>query len=426
MSLALAAKHLAAQGRNGDSLLVHMAPEELQGLNALAMAHGGGLTVNPHTGLVEAFKLRRALKRAVLPIRKRELQSAWKTTRNIAEKGAPVFIGAGLTALSGGTLSPLTAGMIVGGGQYARTGDINKGLMAGLSAYGGAGIAEGLAGAGAAGTSTTTPTATEAAAGWKGVPYSPPSPLAATPPPVVPTPAQFSQSVVPNLATAPASSITTGATPPPSMWDKIVSTGKDVGKFASENKMALGAAGLGLLGSRALGQQPQIDAPPPNQAYLRPYEYSPGYMGGVAPAGAGSDYAGERMWFQPTFNALPVQELAEGGAVELEKGGFVVPADVVSALGNGSSSAGLELLAKHIGARPIKGPGDGMSDSIPTSIEGSQKAAIARDEAYVPREKVQAVGGSKRLYEMMDRVRHQAHGKPSQQRKLSNPAKLVP
>jgi hypothetical protein len=45
---------LASRGRNGDSVLVHMAPEEVQGLQSLAVAHGGSLTVNPHTGALEA------------------------------------------------------------------------------------------------------------------------------------------------------------------------------------------------------------------------------------------------------------------------------------------------------------------------------------------------------------------------------------
>ena len=43
--------------------------------------------------------------------------------------------------------------------------------------------------------------------------------------------------------------------------------------------------------------------------------------------------------------------------------------------------------------RLLKGPGDGMSDSIRTSIEGKQKAAVAREEAYVPRENVKRAGG---------------------------------
>lgn len=121
-----------------------------------------------------------------------------------------------------------------------------------------------------------------------------------------------------------------------------------------------------------------------------------------------------------------IRPFKEGGATHLEHGGFVVPADVVSALGNGSSSAGLEILAKRLGAKPLQGPGDGMSDSIPATIGGVRRAAVARDEAYVPQQKVAQVGGSKKLYDMMDKVRHAAHGKPTQQRKLRNPSKLVP
>jgi len=121
-----------------------------------------------------------------------------------------------------------------------------------------------------------------------------------------------------------------------------------------------------------------------------------------------------------------VGRFAEGGSAGLENGGFVVPADVVSALGNGSSSAGLEVLAKKLGAKPIHGPGDGMSDSIPTSIEGKRRAAVARDEAYVPRAQVKQAGGADKLYKMMENVRKKAHGKPSQQRKLHKPDKLVP
>jgi hypothetical protein len=48
------AQGIAELGRNGDSMLVHMTPREVQGLQSLAMAHGGSLTVNPDTGLPEA------------------------------------------------------------------------------------------------------------------------------------------------------------------------------------------------------------------------------------------------------------------------------------------------------------------------------------------------------------------------------------
>jgi hypothetical protein len=108
----------------------------------------------------------------------------------------------------------------------------------------------------------------------------------------------------------------------------------------------------------------------------------------------------------------------------LKSGGFVIPADVVSALGNGSSSAGLEILSKKMGAQAFHGPGDGMSDSIPTTIEGKQKARVAREEAYLPPAQVKQAGGTKKLYAMLDRIRTNAHGKTSQQRQI-NPEKVL-
>jgi hypothetical protein len=131
MSLELAAQHLASRGRKGDTMLVHMAPQEVSGLQALAKAHGGTLTVNPDTGLPEANFLKRML---------------------------PMLIGAALTPLTGGLINPMTAGLLVGGVETARTGNLGKGLMAGLGAYGGAGLGAGLMGAGA-GTAGATASA---------------------------------------------------------------------------------------------------------------------------------------------------------------------------------------------------------------------------------------------------------------------------
>jgi hypothetical protein len=58
---------------------------------------------------------------------------------------------------SGGAINPLTAGLIVGGGTTVATGDLSKGLMAGLGAYGGAGLGAGLSAAGA--STAAAPTA---------------------------------------------------------------------------------------------------------------------------------------------------------------------------------------------------------------------------------------------------------------------------
>jgi hypothetical protein len=115
------------------------------------------------------------------------------------------------------------------------------------------------------------------------------------------------------------------------------------------------------------------------------------------------------------------QGFAEGG---LADGGFVVPADVVSHLGNGSSDAGLAHLQNRMGAKPIRGAGDGMSDSIKTSIDGRQPARIANGEAYIPPESVNRSGGAKKLYSMMDKVRKSRTGTTKQGKQI-NPNKLL-
>jgi hypothetical protein len=62
----------------------------------------------------------------------------------------PMIIGAGITAATGGAAAPWMIGLGLGGAETLRTGSLEKGLMAGLGAYGGAGLAGGLAAAGAA------------------------------------------------------------------------------------------------------------------------------------------------------------------------------------------------------------------------------------------------------------------------------------
>lgn len=120
--------------------------------------------------------------------------------------------------------------------------------------------------------------------------------------------------------------------------------------------------------------------------------------------------------------AIMQQGYAKGG--ELEEGAFIIPADVVSHLGNGSTDAGLAILSKRYGAKPIRGPGDGMSDSIPTSIEGRQEARVADGEAYIPKAVVMREGGAAKFRKMMNRVRKERTGSAKQGKQI-NPNKLV-
>lgn len=72
------------------------------------------------------------------------------------------------------------------------------------------------------------------------------------------------------------------------------------------------------------------------------------------------------------------------------------------------------------GGRMLKGPGDGMSDSIPAVIGKKQPARLADGEFVVPADVVSHLGngstdaGAKRLYAMMDKVRHARTGKKKQ------------
>jgi hypothetical protein len=137
MSLSKIAQYLEHQGRGDDKHLVHMTKGELQSLQDLAQQHGGSLTINPQTGLPEAGFLSSIL---------------------------PMIAGAAMVALAPetGGLSmlgnPMVAGAIVGAGDYAITGSLQQGLMAGLGAYGGGALAGGLGAIGASAADTATST----------------------------------------------------------------------------------------------------------------------------------------------------------------------------------------------------------------------------------------------------------------------------
>jgi hypothetical protein len=115
---------------------------------------------------------------------------------------------------------------------------------------------------------------------------------------------------------------------------------------------------------------------------------------------------------------------ASGGVPHLKEGSFIVPADVVSHFGNGSTDAGLRALHGHLGATPIMGDGDGMSDDIHTSIDGKQPARVANGEALVSPDRVKELGkgstdaGAKKLYAMMNRVRKARTGTTKQGKQI--------
>jgi hypothetical protein len=92
--------------------------------------------------------------------------------------------------------------------------------------------------------------------------------------------------------------------------------------------------------------------------------------------------------------AAPVEVAATGGLMGYARGG-------IANLGDYSD-----------GGRLLRGPGDGVSDSIPATIAGKQPARLADGEFVIPARIVSEIGngsteaGAKKLYAMMDRVQN--------------------
>ena len=575
-----AAKAVQSKGRNGDSMLVHMTPGEVGGLQALAMQHGGSLSINPQTGLPEANFLKNLL---------------------------PTLLGVGLSFIPG--VGPLAAGLAVGGLETVRTGDLGKGLMAGLGAYGGAGLAGGLQAAGgaasgatsgavgsaeaaaaqAAGNQTAVETARLTAANQAaGVGATPPTfmenvtqagrgleniftgqegafnrfvgnPAVAadektgqqavqatglggtmgalktagalvTPtalavpeyaPPAAPeeesdyegpyTPTQrtvrypteeerrrrtaefmyftpsnpvpfaeggetsgdatispsearvFSQIAnVQRLAGLPAIDVSglnvRPATTLPSYVYNPVGGERNYGVTALGRSEPMvvepGATGEQSYGFTSLGNAatpspaqaaatanamrffmpageregygninnrldqrffPDRSDPdaymakfneftPQGQINMANYSYDP-ILGGYVkkPIRLTNPSPEDQGYGYYTYN------YSKGGSVpQLENGGFVLTKKAVDGLGKGDNKRGQRVASRGLGAIPIKGPGTGTSDSIPTSIDGKRPARVSNGEAYVPKKQVAKHGGAKKFYALMKKAERRA------------------
>ena len=93
-----------------------------------------------------------------------------------------------------------------------------------------------------------------------------------------------------------------------------------------------------------------------------------------------------------------------------------------------AAQGGLMNLAK---GRYLNGATDGMADKIPANIEGTQPAALSHGEFVIPADVVSHLGngnsesGAQRLYDMMDRIRKARTGSPKQGKQI-NPDKFLP
>jgi hypothetical protein len=354
----------------------------------------------------------------------------------------PMVAGGALAATGVG--APAAAAMI-GGLQAARTGSLQKGLMAGIGAYGGAGLAGGL-GASAA---TTVPEGAQMAAaagdstaginamggmdkmtaGVQGLGSQAgrdafmtkvgggsgllKTGLAATAPmmgeqnqPQMPV----GDSTMPQRLKYDRGTATPFPMPDVPGYDNL---GQDFGRQRSyfpnagyqqitpeEAKSIRGYAAGGYMGGGPVEQMsnenavgmntgyPQADIT--GHAYATPWQtpVSQNVVAGTADTGV---------------NRMTGQMLAEGGAVEPTPD-FQEP---YTAMARGGLS---DLGSYSDGGRLLRGPGDGVSDSIPAVIGKKKPARLADGEFVVPARIVSELGngsteaGARKLYAMLDRV----------------------
>lgn len=95
--LQIAAEQVRAAGREGDSVLVHMSPDELRTLQLLGAQTGDDVSINPDTGLPEAFSLSNVMK-VVAPI-----VAAIAGTSVLGNPLGGAALSAGATKLTGGS-----------------------------------------------------------------------------------------------------------------------------------------------------------------------------------------------------------------------------------------------------------------------------------------------------------------------------------
>jgi hypothetical protein len=336
------AEELRQQGRNGDTILAHINPTEAKMLEAM----GGSGTINPRTGLPE-------------------YGFSWKKLFKIGSMVMPFF---GLPPIT----TAIASGALAGASTPGKAFDFKRGLQVGLTSYMGAKAGEYLGKEMAARAATDTASKVAGATGPQIGGYG-----------------DFTSGQVAGGTQAATSAA-------PTIAQQITSALPDVSQYipATVNPVSVGQA-VGTVSAQSAADE-AIKLREAQQAIIDEEERRrKGYL----------QVAQETGGIQPlTFGA------ARGGLIALAGGGAIDPV----AFEGGGMTAPINQ------PRMLSGGGDGMSDSIPATIDGTQPARLADGEFVIPADVVADIGngsssaGAKRLYGMMDRVRTARHGTTKQ------------
>jgi hypothetical protein len=424
------AKGLASLGRHGDSMLMHVSPSEIEGLKAVGAMTGHKLHTNPHTGMPEAFDFGDFFT-SLLPAAAGFMV------------GGPAGAAMGLKGTAA-TLAPIAAGMATGAAVAGAKGDdiLTGTLMGGLGGYGGGNLGSSFGKMGAQGGYQAGQTVGSNMNYVDGIESGLSS-------------AGSGQGMMSTLA---------NQTPPATYSEGLGQMGRGIKQLASdpfgkgyEAFTDAGGSGLQLAGTfgvpafQAMQPKPvdttEEEAKRKAEANkyvdkitgkLNPYQSSPDFgtmlmatggtvntnsssisSGGIQDLyGANDQTTGTRNISQDGYGIGRLNSLAAEGSKAKAADTFYAAGGPI-AFANGGI---FELEAAKGGY--LNGAGDGMSDSIPGTIEGKQPARLADGEFVVPADVVSHLGngsskaGSKRLYAMLDKVRHARTGNKKQGKEI--------
>ena len=166
------------------------------------------------------------------------------------------------------------------------------------------------------------------------------------------------------------------------------------GEFVMDNKLNIALGGLGLMQM----MPPESGVNPISESMIRPYTYSEEDTSDQEADPRGR----EKIRYSSSYAAGTPYKAAQGG-----------------------------LLSLHRGGNFLSGGGDGMSDDIPAMIGAKQPARLADGEFVIPADVVSHLGngsskaGAAKLYAMMDKIRQERTGRKRQSPQI-NAAKYLP
>jgi hypothetical protein len=380
MSLEVAAKHLAAHGRGPDDQLVHMSGKEVAGLQALAMAHGGSLTINPKTGLPEA-----------------------------------------------GFLDDILPTLAIGAGIYAAmygVPDFSSMTMPSVS--------------GALSSAGAQAPVLDAVATLPGAAYTTPEAFTLQGNVLQPTISSVANGtgaaevMAANAGGAGASSLMSGM----GKYALPVAGGLAASYLLNSKKADPGNKTTPMIRPHTYNYNPQRpdnmigSTYQPGQDTSERRWFDPYYTAGTPYAAADGGI------IALADGGMPVEQMSNQAMMGVNT---MYPMANISTSSYGTpdqmAEGGLSDLGGYSdGGRLLRGPGDGVSDSIPAQIGNNQPARLADGEFVVPARIVSELGngsteaGAKQLYKMLDRVQR-ARGKTTGKNKVAhntNAAKLLP